>query len=373
VIRWLLSFFRRGGKKVRAATPGPDDLARTDQVTSVHASRHLDEANAREAPVRRAAVPRLAAPVRRARVRSTSEVPLPVAPLDPPLHHDAIPGAEKASPTAHTSARSNETDVDLTLENFSSEVYEPPASGYAPPPVARGEGRPKRRRDSRPATVHPSIPPALASELVSELGALEERLRAGLIGEPIAVEMPAPGPSLDLAIEYRVPVLESRFMVRDEEGSMVPRTLGQALSSATTSGELAPDELDRIELARLVAMLVEGLHRVDTMSAGVSLDSFAYDLSSGRPALAVVEPDSFRRVGSEFPRIDPGARGMDADRAELAVLVVALLSDGGDELPDVVPGLDDLMSRRLQGLWRRASGPSGSMPRAAEWLEGLAP
>ena len=146
--------------------------------------------------------------------------------------------------------------------------------------------------------------------------------------------------------------------------------------------ERAADELDRLELVRLVGAALESLHAEELFTAGIGLDSFAYTLDP-RPAVILIESDAVRRVGGEFltptrPR-DRTDDSFDSDRYDFALLARRLLVDSRSAAsPDLygrdhVPGLTAEQDRQLWDLWERAAGPRGSRPQISEWMGVLRP
>jgi hypothetical protein len=362
MIRWWRTLLRRvTGRRGSASDPAPGPVpphaSPTDRQSSPTTSTPP-----RRAPVQPAAprAEQLGEPVRKStssRPRSGAEAPTP-----PPV---TVPARPAPFPTRHGKAM----PLELLLDDFSGESYGEVAHGFAPPPVASQRSSGKAQVAYSLTHVSPVLPPVLAEELVDELVELEQRLEERLQAEPIALHLPRPAPGR--AGHYQLPMLEPRFLVREDDGSARPRTLELTLSDGSSDPSAHPDDLDRLELARLVTILVEELHLADTMTAGLGLDRIAVDLSQGRPAVALVDTDGLRRLGSEFPGGDPGGRSIDTDRRELASVVVALLADGDDCMPDEVAGLDGVQVSRLGLLVERAEGPAGTMPRAAEWLEAL--
>lgn len=362
MIRWLRTLLRRvTGRRGPAGDPAPGT------VPPPASSRERQSSPTTAIPPKRAPgqppAPRAeqrGEPVRQStssRPQSGAEVPTPT-PVNVP-----------ARPTPSSTRHGKATPPQLPLDDFSAENYVNPAHGFAPPPGASQRSGGKARVAYSLTKVSPVLPPVLAEELVGELVALEQRLEEQLQAEPIAVHLPRAAPGR--AGHYQLPMLEERFLVRGDDGSVRPRTLELMLSDGLSDPSAHPDALDRLELARLVTILVEELHLADTMTAGLGLDRIAVDLSQGRPAVALVDTDGLRRLGSEFLGGDPGDRSIDTDRRELASVVVALLADGDHRLPDEVAGLDKVQVSRLGLLVERTGGPRGTMPRAAEWLEAL--
>jgi hypothetical protein len=109
---------------------------------------------------------------------------------------------------------------------------------------------------------------------------------------------------------------------------------------------------------------------VDAVLSSLDIDTFAFHVD-GRPYVALVDGGGVRRLGGEFLTGTAESRGLDDDRADYAELVTVLLSDGGSEIPEIVPGLSRSESRRLQVLRHRAVGVPGTRAPVSDWLEVL--
>lgn len=243
----------------------------------------------------------------------------------------------------------------IELADYSTVSFENPHGAFAAPPTTRTLPRQEARRTP--------WAPRMATGLIDELSEVGPRLEATFEREDVRVSLPQPA----TADGYAVAALEPRFLVRTAGQPDRARTLRDALSSAASDDDAPLDDLVRLELTRLVAVALDGLHRVDTVLASVDLDTFAFSLT-GRPAVTLIEPGNIRRLGGEFLSHQAESRGLDDDRADFADLLAVLLSDGAGEIPDDVPGLSASDSRRLQALADRAAGRPGTRPPVSEWL-----
>lgn len=248
-------------------------------------------------------------------------------------------------------------DQPFDLPDFSSISYPEVPGGFVGP--SRGTSAHQRVDVGRsPYTVRAT------SELLDELSSAESIVGSALRHEPITIALPSPGSSPDA---YALPRLPEAF-VDPETGQ--PRTLRQAVPSPGGVEGDSPDALDRLELVRLVARMLDRLHAQDHFTAGVDLDAIAYCLHP-RPAVALVAGDRVRRVGGDFLVSAPATSGissMDRDREGFALLAQRLLAPDSRFEPGEILGLDDAQVRGARRLWARATGPDGTRPQVGEWL-----
>ncbi len=265
----------------------------------------------------------------------------------------------------------------IVLADLSGRVYAPVPGGFAPPPLSPTQARPSHRRWL--GRLSPWAPTQTGA-LVADLAQGRHVLLAAIGDEPVMV------PEVEVAdggsSAYRVSAIEPACVLESGEEAGRPRTLDLALSVRAAQGDVTADALDRLELARLVAIALAGLHRCDLVTDGFGWDTFVFTLDP-RPAVALTRPDRLRRVGSEFldpagPAADKHAVGpFDTDRSRLAELLRGLLLDPGPDVPadwstvDDVPGLTPPVTRVLCRLGERALGAAGTRPQAAEWVAAL--
>ena len=246
-------------------------------------------------------------------------------------------------------------------------------------PAADSSGTLPRHTQGFPSEKSSILPAGLVAELLQEFLTLADRLAVRSREEPALVALPEPSDRLG---GYRLAGIEPRFLADDGSGGRAPRSLARALPGEQAPGDRAADELDRLELVRLVGTTLESLHAEELFTAGIGLDSFAYALDP-RPAVMLLESDGVRRVGGEFlKRTSSPERtedSFDSDRYEFALLAHRLLVDPRpDASPDLyrhehVPGLTPQQDRQVWGLWERAAGPSGTRPQIGEWMGVLHP
>jgi hypothetical protein len=261
-----------------------------------------------------------------------------------------------AAPTDLTPPAAGEP---FELPDFSSIAYPDVPGGFASPLDTRPSLPRRDVGDSRFST-------RATAELVAELEVAQQRLDAVLKREPIVLSLPLPGSSPRAYAMHALP----REFFADSPGHE-PRTLSLALPAAAESAEgQAADPLDRLELTRLVGLLLESLHDQDHFTSGVVLDSFAFCLQP-RPSIALLRGDHVRRVGGDFlPETVPGATtpSLDADRHGFAQLAYQLLVTHGQPTTSAIPGLSDAQTRGAHRLWERSAGPVGTRPQLGEWL-----
>ena len=271
-------------------------------------------------------------------------------------------------------------DEDVLLTDYSDVTYPSVPGEYAQPPGVQPATKAQRKR--RWASRRSPWRPAMTVELVRELEERRGSVSARLEGEPVEVSWPAQDDHGQSG--FRVLEPDAAYFVAHGEAKGSPRTLDFALPDRTPAGEPATDDLDRLELVRLVAIAVEGLHRADVVTAGLGWSTFLFALGP-RPAVVLHGPEHIRRLGGEFlaPTYPPagdeasGVSPFDADRFRLAVLAYRLLvshEPDGDIDPwnrRGVPGLSDSQVRRAWRLWERSTGPAGTRPQASEWMEAL--
>ena len=264
------------------------------------------------------------------------------------------------------------------LPDFSGVRYEELRDGFPSPPGAPGRtaGTPAGSRHRKVDERHTVLPSAVAGAVLDQLALAQPAIAADLMSEPIEVLLPTrAGPG-----HYRIQELDDRFYARAKNGARHLRTLAHALPGPGLD-ERQPDELDRLELVRLVATTVAILHARELISGGLDLDTFAFSLSP-RPEVAVIHPDRLRPIGGEFLLSAPSRDdwdSLDRDRFDFGVLAYRLLV-GLRGTADIdlghrpyVLGLDDSQSNELWRLWRRLSGAAGTRPQMSEWTRGLKP
>jgi hypothetical protein len=271
-------------------------------------------------------------------------------------------------------------DEDVLLTDYSAVSYPSVPGEFALPPGVQAATRaqPKRRWASRRSLWRP----AMTVELVRELEERSGSVSATLEGEPVEVSWPAQDDHGQSG--FRVHEPDAAYFIAHGEAKGTPRTLDLSIPDRMPAGELAADDLDRLELVRLVAIAVEGLHRADVVTADLGWSTFLFALGP-RPAVVLHGPEHIRRLGGEFlapaypPADDEGSSisPFDADRFRLAVLAYRLLVShelDGDIDPwnrRGVPGLSDSQVRHAWRLWERSTGPAGTRPQASEWVEAL--
>ena len=243
------------------------------------------------------------------------------------------------------------------LPDFSTIAY-PDLPGQFTSP--RGSARTMVRRDIGRSRFSPRV----TAELVSELERAQQELDAALKGEPIALSLPSPGSTPQT---YAAEAPPQQFLTDGRE----PRTLSVALPRAADGDDPdLVDALDRLELTRLVGLLLEELHSHELFTAGVDLDAFAYCLHP-RPSIALLNSDRVRRVGGDFLTAtvpaDSGS-SMDADRHGFAQLARQLLLTHDLPATSYIPGLDEVQTRGAHRLWERSAGPVGRRPQLGEWM-----
>jgi len=243
------------------------------------------------------------------------------------------------------------------LPDFSTIAYPDLLGQFASP---RGSARTMVRRDIG----HSRFSPRVTAELVSELERAQQEMDASLKGEPIVLSLPSPGSTPQT---YAAEAPPQQFLTDGRE----PRTLSLALPRATDGDDPdAVDALDRLELTRLVGLLLEELHAHKLFTGGVELDAFAYCLHP-RPSIALLHSDRVRRVGGDFLTATvptDSASSMDADRHGFAQLARQLLMTHDLPATSLIPGLDETQTRGAHRLWEKSAGPVGTRPQLGEWM-----
>ncbi|WP_165807018.1 hypothetical protein [Nocardioides currus] len=265
------------------------------------------------------------------------------------------PSPAQHAPQARPRNDSVVDDQPFDLPDFSTVSYPAVPDGFVGPGRVASE-RPRVDVGRSPYSVRST------SELLDEFSVAESTIGSALRREPITIALPAAGSSPG---SYALPRLPETF-VDAETGQ--PRTLRRAVESPGSAD--LPDALDRLELVRLVARMVDGLHAQDHFTAGVDLDTIAYCLHP-RPAVALVAGDRVRRVGGDFLASAPATSGipsLDGDREGFALLAQRLLAPDGRIAQGEIPGLDEAHSSGARRLWARATGPDGTRPQVGEWL-----
>lgn len=262
------------------------------------------------------------------------------------------------------------------LADYSDVVYAHVPGGFPAPPFAEAALSPNLRGIGEGGLAEQRIaalPSSLASEMLQDLAARGRLVVTDLAKEPVLVEWPV---SAGPGGAYFVAPLEPRFLVPGEEGTVGPRTLRQALPGLHGTEERHADDLDRLELVRLVGSLLARLHARDLLTSGATLDAFGFALAP-RPCVVLLEPDTVRRLGGEAvrcPSRHERRSSMDTDRYEFAILAYELLVRALDGAGHAVPGgrcitgLTRDQDRELRRLWGRADGPPGTRPQLGEWM-----
>jgi hypothetical protein len=268
----------------------------------------------------------------------------------------------------------------IVLTDLSGVRYSVDGGGYPPPPpgwdAAAVAASPRRwsRRSSR-------LRPALVTVTVRDLRARADGVALVVDEEP--VEVLWPGADENRPGDFRVSELDPSYLVSRGESQGHPRTLDLALPGAE-GAERAVDDFDRLELVRLIAILLDGLHRHDVVTACLDWQTFAFALDP-RPGVVLRAPEALRRLGGEFleaPGADVSPDEMsggpfDADRYRFALLAFRLLvsheQEGAIESRNRrgIPGLSTTQLSRVWGLWERSAGAAGTRPQATEWREAL--
>lgn len=303
----------------------------------------------------------------------------------PPLPNDAGPNApvagapvtqEPLRETPHPVASARAHDEPIGLADCSNVVYDLLPTGYVAPPMAEPTkpAPTAARSPDRSVRRSSSLAPGLAAETLSDLAVLGNRACEQLADEPVVIDWPTPTGEPGT---YATRVLEAQFLTDRGDGTPVPRLLSDALPQREAGEGEAADDLDRLELVRLVGALLEQLHARDLTMAEISLESLAFALSP-RPAITPLRPDRVRRLGGEYldVQFQGGARrqAFDDDRLDFARLAQRLLLDPSGDAPLGWPrdrrvvGLSDVQDRAVRRLWERADGPAGTRPQMGEWM-----
>jgi hypothetical protein len=270
----------------------------------------------------------------------TTQAPLPGRRVE------ALPAPARTAP-----------DAPFNLPDYSHLSYPSIPGGFAGPSTS--EASVARRQAGRSR-----FSPGATAVLLDELSATQRHLDVVLRDEPVVVSLPARGAT---TLDYDMATVPADFY-HLESGTL--RTLAAALPTASSDPSDDPvDALDRLELTRLVALLLQGLHDRQHFTSRVDLESFAFGLHP-RPTVALLRGDLVRRVGGDFltDAKSATAPSMDNDRHGFALLARTLL-DAHDHHPSaVIVGLDAEQTRKAHRLWARAAGPVGTRPQLTEWL-----
>lgn len=331
----------------RGSEPAKAHESRADHQRPPRAGQEVerdDTSLAAEQPV--PAGPGAVAPPPPAKPVSVEVARLPDVPVEPPsFPAQHVPQVRPRADIVH--------DQPFDLPDFSTVTYPVVTDGFIGPSWVVSE-RPRVDVGRSPYSVRAT------SELLDELSTAESTIGAALRHEPITIALPAAGSSPG---SYALPRLPETFVDAD---TGQPRTLRRAVESQQAAD--SPDALDRLELVRLVARLLDGLHAQDHFTAGVDLDAIAYALHP-RPAVTLVAGDRVRRVGGDFLSVAPSiTSSMDGDREGFALLAQQLLLPDGRFEHDGIVGLDESQVRAARSLWNRAAGPEGTRPQVGAWL-----
>lgn len=253
-------------------------------------------------------------------------------------------------------------DAPFELPDFSTIDYPTVQGGFASP---LGSGR-SATRSARQDAGTSRFGAHATGQLLDELQSAEQRLTVAVDGEPIIMSLPSHGST---AQTYAVASLPPQFL--DDPQAQTPRTLSQALpSTADPSTSNAADALDRLELTRLVGILLHSLHTQELFTAGVDLDGFAFSLQP-RPAIALLRGDHVRRVGGDFLSQTLSldiAPSLDADRHAFAQLAHRMLVSPVRSGSLSITGLSGAQTRGAHRLWERSAGQPGTRPQLGEWM-----
>jgi hypothetical protein len=264
----------------------------------------------------------------------------------------------------------------ITLTDLSEVVYPPLNESFVWPPGLEAGERPSKRREwvKRSARLHP----ALVAEVVADLNLLGDHAIAVVEHEPVDVLWPTAN---EETAGYLVPRIDPAFFVNERDGRQTLRTLNLALPDHAEESERRADAFDRLELVRLVGLLLGTLHNHGLVTAGISWHTFVFKLEP-RPEVVLHRPGRVRRVGGEFLDQPYAARPTgsspspyDGDRGDFALLAFRLLVALDLDAPldlhvlEQVPGTSPSQTEVLRRLWERAAGPTGSRPQLPEWLE----
>lgn len=248
-------------------------------------------------------------------------------------------------------------DAPFELPDFSSIAYPDVPGGFASPVGGR------RRRQLHDAG-YSRFAVGATEKLLAELEAAERHVDLALAREPIVLSLPVRGSTPQV---YAIDALPQQFMVAP---TGEPRVLAVALSTATDPDPDSADALDRLELTRLVALLLDGLHAQQHFTSGVGPASFAFCLHP-RPSIALLRGDQVRRVGGDFlastASLD-ATPSLDNDRHGFARLAHRLLVTPDGPSASTIPGLDEAQTRAARRLWQRSDGPAGTRPQVREWM-----
>jgi len=281
-------------------------------------------------------------------------------------------------PTASVTPDTQAGEDAVVVADLTAIRYLPVPLGFAPPPgwsdqAALRMSRRWSRRSSR-------LRETLVSETVCDLADRAESVAGLLQDEPVVVLWP----SLDDGSpgDFLIPEPDPSFLIASGDSKGNPRTLDRALPGAENQ-DVHVDDFDRLELMRLVAILLDGLHRRDIVLEGAGWRSFAFTVEP-RPRIVVLSAGHLRRLGGEslepptYVDADAVKGGpFDTDRYRLALLAYRVLVSGeleGDLSPWVtrgIPGLSTTQLSQVSRLWERSIGPAGTRPQAAEWRQAL--
>lgn len=173
-----------------------------------------------------------------------------------------------------------------------------------------------------------------------------------------------------------------------ESSGLPPNFLtGKSASAARVlsyaSKDKSLDTRSRLEILRLVAVIIETLHLNSVIHGKVELEAFAY--STGPVEVAVIDYVDARLLGrsswsgrtarsSRYETLNVSDTSFDDDRHRFAQLAWQILASDSS-LPSVIEvptalkaAVGDNVSRGFRFLWERSLGAPGTMPTMREWL-----
>ncbi|MFD6894123.1 hypothetical protein ACFWB0_06180 [Rhodococcus sp. NPDC060086] len=192
---------------------------------------------------------------------------------------------------------------------------------------------------------------------------------------------------------YTMPMISEQFYFNMTLGSVTKQKLRELQHAIPRHAEAIPfpfdvDDHDRLELVRLVAVFLDGMHRNDIAYGDFSWMNFTFSLNPVE--LCVLDFDSSRVQGSlPFTRSlpidspdweDPQSQGavvarLDSDRYKFALFAYRMLvakslhaEIDSDRLAD---WSSDPCSKLVGKLWTRSIGTAGSRPQLSQWVEVL--
>lgn len=286
--------------------------------------------------------------------------PAPAAPESIPPHDEdlkPVPEPTAAEPPRHPRDVTPPVEAPAPEDEEASEVLLVDVAAMPHLHASLRRRLDEARPSSAPVAPHASTwPPGMTEELGRRFEEASHRASNVLRHEPAELNLPRE-------------VRGSTYNVLDTRGDDYRRPLSDHLDRTATP-DRPLDALERLEVARLLAACVAGLHAGDLATSGIDASTFTLTLEP-RPSLTFTAPHGLRPVGGEPMDGSSPIRTMDDDRHDLAVLIHDVLELDRHDSTHPPLGISARQLELLENLWSQASRPSGGRPTAERWKAAL--